>query len=506
MRGRRDVPFPASQGDRRMIKPPPGRKSDVYVSLNNIKTIMIMNRNIRQTLLAPAVLLLAVTLGLAGCTQGEDALQGADGNNGARTLNINVGPKQGFISGNTDSNAYSNAPGSTYSNDPATRSTVDESTGAMSWEEGDRIFLLTEYQDAAYTKNRYTLVRTATDTWDIYEDYLTTYDADGNSINLSDHTPISAIKIPLGATGIVQVRANYTDNPTRLVSTGNGADFLDGGSRDFMYFTAHSPSMDAAISLNMTRGYLTRLHFPGGLTPGKKYYVDNFSSKSSFSETGSGSDVKFPFTAAADGSLTLCAEIEGNKTVTLKEKDDDADDSNDKVVYTATFNAAFGSSYRCIIPAAGGVDPDSRPNLLIPDPIVAGNKVYAMNGYFVTAPDANESKEYQWAVSTTATVMDSDPCAGHGNWRMPTMKDFETMAGWTTGNPWSQDGASTSDTAVTSDKDAWNAAFPNGLYWSSVARTSDSNAWIMLSGGYGTANYSWSGKTNTRNVRCVQVQ
>ena len=150
----------------------------------------------------------------------------------------------------------------------------------------------------------------------------------------------------------------------------------------------------------------------------------------------------FSFTAAPDGSLAIClggSNATGSQTVTLKEKDDDADDTNDKVVYTATFNIAYGSSYRCIIPAAGGVDPDSRPDLLIPDPIVPGNKVYAVNGYFVTAPDADASKTYQWAANNDATQMDSDPCAGHGNWRMPTMKDFETMAGWGTGNPWSQD-------------------------------------------------------------------
>ena len=47
-------------------------------------------------------------------------------------------------------------------------------------------------------------------------------------------------------------------------------------------------------------------------------------------------------------------------------------------------------------------------------------------------------------------------------------------------------------------------SFPNGNYWSSVARTSDSNAWNMNSNGNGTANYNWNNKTNTNYVRCVQ--
>ena len=141
-----------------------------------------MNRNIRQTLLAPALLLLAAaTLGLAGCTQGEDALQGADGNAGTRTLNINVGPKQGFRSGDADSNT-----GNT-----TTRSTVDESTGAVSWQEGDRIFVLVGYIGVTPSRYCYTLVRTATDTWNVYNDYIGTHDESGNAIDLAAHAGIS---------------------------------------------------------------------------------------------------------------------------------------------------------------------------------------------------------------------------------------------------------------------------------------------------------------------------
>ena len=453
-----------------------------------------MNRNIRQTLLAPALLLLAAaTLGLAGCTQGEDTLQGADGNDGARILNINVGPKQGFLSGDAD-----------------TRSTVDESTGAMSWQEGDRILVAIEGNDPATTMITYTLVRKATDVWNIYEGFLTTYDADGTLIDLGAHNTVSAITLLPGTTLLSTVRAYHTDCPTQLAEAGkNKVNILDGGSRDCVEVYETDVSIDAPLSLNLNRNGIhnTRLHFPGGLTPGKRYYVDGKTSYKDFTPGSWGMGVGMPFTAAPDGSLTLCALIDGaSQTVTLKEKDDDADDSNDKIVYSVTVNISDRHSYRCIIPAAGGTDPDSKPDLLKPAPIVPGNTVYVVNGYWVTAPDADASKKYQWAASDAATVMDSDPCAGHGDWRMPTMKDFEKMAGWTASNPWSQDASRGSSINIESDKDAWNATFPNGTYWSSVAHTSTFNVWYMRSLGGGTAYYSWYDKTTSNYVRCVQPQ
>ena len=456
-----------------------------------------MNRNIRQTLLAPALLLLAaVTLGLAGCTQGEDALQGADGNAGARTLNINVGPKQGFRSGDADSNAD-------------TRSTVNESTLAMEWEEGDRIFLTVDYTGVTPSRYHYTMVRTATATWNFYNNYIGTHDENGNAVELSLLSSFSAVPVPLGATGISTLAAQHTDNNTYvgIFDSMLMVAFMDGGSCDQLFQQIKNPAMDAGITLNMVHNAVTRLHFPGGLTPGKKYYVDGAVVIQYVSDGGTGGDMNIPFTAAPDGSLTLCAQINGTgQTVTLKEKDDDADPTNDKVVYSATFDAAYGSSYRCIIPAAGGVNPDSNPDLLKPAPIVPGNTVYVVNGYFVTAPDANESREYQWAASDDATKMDSDPCAGHGDWRMPTMKDFEKMAGWTDINPWSQS-VIIDDVEIASDKDAWNAAFPDGYYLSSVVRTSDYYAWNVCSYGNGWGHYVCYGtKTEMRYVRCVQVK
>ncbi|MCM0238789.1 DUF1566 domain-containing protein [Bacteroides fragilis] len=449
-----------------------------------------MNRNnIRQTLLAPVVLLLAAALGMAGCTQGEDTLPGADGNDGARILNINVGPKQGFLSGDADS-----------------RSTVDESTGAMAWEEGDRIFLTVTYTGVS-AEGQYTMVRNTT-AWDFYKGYVGTHDENGNAIDLSGHTSFNGIPVPTGATAITRIIAYHTDNDTYL-SNGMSMVLMEGGSCDQLRQVLDNPDMNAGITLELRHASVARLYFPGGLTPGKKYYPGG-----SFSigimqlgqTTGTSKSDLFSFTAAPDGSLAICIAENGSKTVTLKEKDADADDTNDKVVYASTFNVTFGSSYRCIIPAAGGTNPDSKPDLLKPAPIVANNKVYAVNGYWVTAPNADESKEYQWAASLDATKMDSDPCAGRGGWRMPTMKDFEKMAGWIASHPWSQDSEKENSIDIDSDKDAWNAAFPYGTYWSSVARASDSNAWSMYSFGNGAAYYNWLNKTTSYNVRCVQPQ
>ena len=457
-----------------------------------------MNRNnIRQTLLAPALLLLAAaTLGLAGCTQGEESLQGADGNNGVRILNINVGPKQGFLSGDAD-----------------TRSTVDESTGAVSWQEGDRIFLCVQYTGVTPPVYCYTMVHTATATWNIYNNYVVTHDESGSVVDLAALTPHSAIPVPLGATGISKITAQHTDNSTFVGDNGEVV-LMDGGSRDYLWQQIDNPAMDQAITFNnLVHQRTARLHFPGGLTPGKRYYADGYIVLRSL-----GNNVSFaqgtadiPFTAADDGSLTICAQIEGtSQTIRLKEADTHA------IVYGATFNVAYGSSYRCIIQTAGGVNPDSKPDLLKPDPVVPGNKVYAVNGYWVTAPDADASKKYQWAASSTATVMDSDPCAGHGDWRMPAMKDFEKMLDWSGIPSWadSEDVIQRVYLSSGTEYTIWDTAFPcysdneyQTFYWSSDSRQVGNNAWSLFRDGpSGYIKYSIDTKASSYHVRCVQPQ
>lgn len=139
-----------------------------------------------------------------------------------------------------------------------------------------------------------------------------------------------------------------------------------------------------------------------------------------------------------------------------------------------------------------------------PTPITGGNSVYEVNGYWVTAPEADEAKGYAWNTNTSATTMASNPCDGNGDWKMPTMLDYQDMAGWATAWPWS-DAVSRDLKNIASDVDVWNAAFPaNANYWSSLPRSSEVNAWLMFTKDDGTGCYGWSGKQNTYQIRCVQ--
>ena len=136
-----------------------------------------------------------------------------------------------------------------------------------------------------------------------------------------------------------------------------------------------------------------------------------------------------------------------------------------------------------------------------PTAITTGNKVYVVNGYWVTAPGA-ETDTYAWASSNEATQMENDPCAGHDNWRMPTMKDFEKMAGLSDTWPWT-DGVANNDITIVSDHSTWITVFPNGNYWSSVIKSA-SEAWRMGSYGDGKGYYGWRSKTTSNFIRCVQ--
>ena len=139
-----------------------------------------------------------------------------------------------------------------------------------------------------------------------------------------------------------------------------------------------------------------------------------------------------------------------------------------------------------------------------PSSIIPGNSVYRVNGYWVTAPAADEGILYIWSYSRGATAMDKNPCNGHGNWRMPDMYDFCNMACWQNFRPWSQ-GVGKGIHAIQGDREAWNIAFPAGVYLSSVERTADSHVWAMYSDGSGNGSYSWDIKRFKRNyIRCVQ--
>lgn len=116
--------------------------------------------------------------------------------------------------------------------------------------------------------------------------------------------------------------------------------------------------------------------------------------------------------------------------------------------------------------------------------------------------------------------MDNDPCAGHGNWRIPTMKDFEKMAGWTETWPWSQD-AGTDFKQVLSNEDIWYTAFGRGGYQyvsTDVVTSSETQVWYVISadsgpidpdntsGSRGSCYFQYAKTEEVYCVRCVQLK
>ena len=473
--------------------------------------IMKLNYNI-LTRFAPVVLLCAAISGMAGCTQGEDALQGAGTvAQGGEPIHVSVAPKPGFTGG-TDTAGGSGT---------GTRATVGDD-GTFGWVEGtDKIYVDILFNDPIGTRYQHSWTPLASATNSYITGWKVLNGWDGATTEFSGD-----LVWPLGASS-VSIAAFYTDC-TLGSRRGSNADeaiqllYNNGATGDHMIFEKNRIPLGGALTVDFGHA-TTRLVFTG------------LKATTAYSLKAGGAALTFPtyvrtrdfklldeaaqtFASDADGKLVICAALDAKLnasthkvTLDVVEGDVTSGPSAGTVELTARGSDADGwkmDGYMYTVNFANGsgtVNPDNKPDLLKPAPIVANNTVYAVNGYWVTAPDADASKKYQWAASSTATVMDSDPCAGHGDWRMPTMKDFEKMAGWTASNPWSQ-GANSATTNIDSNKDAWNTAFPYGDYWSSVARSSDSGAWGMYSGGNGTANYNWTNKTTTRNVRCVQPQ
>lgn len=462
------------------------------------------------TRIAPALLLCAAVFGLAGCT-GEDALQGTGATaQGGESIHVSVAPKPGFAG------VTATAGGSSTD----TRAMVGDD-GTFGWTEGtDNIYVSIMFNAPTSPTYMHTWTPAAGASSSYITDWKVLKGWDGATSEFTGD-----LVWPLGASS-VSIYAFYTDCTlgSRRGSNGDEAIQLlynNGATGDHMTFKKTKILLGEALKVDFLHA-TTRLVFTG-LKASTAYSLKvggtalTFPTYVRIKDLALLDETEQTFTSDANGKLVICAALddklnttthkvslevmEGNAsgtsvgTVELTAQGNDADGwKMDGYMYTVNF--ANGS---------GAVNPDKQPNLLHPDPIVPGNTVYAMNGYWVTAPDADESKTYQWAATTTATVMDSDPCAGHGDWRMPTMKDFEAMAGWTTSHPWSQD-ANTTTTNIDSDKDAWNAAFSTGGYWSSVARTSGSDAWSMGTGSDGSANYDCYGKLNLLYVRCVQPQ
>lgn len=473
---------------------------------------MKLNNHILSAL-APALLLCAAVAGMAGCTQGEDALQGAGTTaQGGEPIHVSVAPKPGFTDG-TDTTGGSST---------GTRATVGDD-GIFGWVEGtDKIYvnILFNSPDSHMYLHSWTPLASATNCyitgWKVLNGW------DGETTEFSGD-----LVWPLGASS-VGIRAFYTDC-TLGSHRGEGVEeaiqllYNNGATGDHMFLEKTNIPLGGALTVDFGHA-TTRLVFTG------------LKATTAYSLKAGGAALTFPtyvrkrdfklldeaeqtFTSDANGKLVICAALDGKLnasthkvTLDVVEGDVTSGPSAGTVELTARGSDADGwkmDGYMYTVNFANGsgtVNPDNKPDLLKPAPIVANNKVYAVNGYWVTAPDADVSKEYQWAASSTATVMDSDLCAGHGDWHMPTMKDFEKMAGWTVDHPWSPNITTQDMMEILSDKAAWNAAFPIGVYWSSIMHTQGTSAWRMQSRDSGRAYYSWYSKTTPGRIRCVQVK
>lgn len=476
-----------------------------------------MKRNIRQTLTAP-LLLLAAALGTTGCSQSDDTpMSSTTVALGGEPIRISVSPKPGFTAGDDT---------------PGTRATVTDD-GTFAWEQyqenvsdADKIYVHITFNDAAATK--------IVQSW-MYQPGQSTYTylADwfpmrGWSSGTDGNTPPTW---PVGASSAV-VQAFYTDCKITGVDGSSGSsnnenptnmtfDYTE-GTGDHMIYT-RTIALGENISVDFAHT-TTRLVFKG-LAANTAYSLNVGGTPMTYPTvlTVAGFSLGTPagqtFTSDANGKLVICAALDnkigadtGKLTLELMTGGFSAGTAELTAKGAAGSYKMDGYMYTVNVKSNGGpIDPDGYPDLLPPAPIAAGNTVYVVNGYWVTAPDADENKAYEWASSQDAPTMENDPCAGHGKWRMPTMKDFEVMAGWTESHLWSQD-ATMDKAEILSDKVAFFAAFSgegNKQYWSSTARVDiyNNSVWTMYSvTNATTAYYASTSKRSRIYARCVQKQ
>ena len=467
-----------------------------------------MKQTIKQTLLASALLLLAaVTLGLAGCTQGEDALQGAPDtvSRGGEPIRVSITEKPGFVG----------VTGATGDSGTGTRATVGDD-GTFGWSKWDRIYVRFTFDDAAatvvshlwsYNPDNIGACNYVPGGWNVLDQWET-----GTSISKDFVWPLGASK--------VTVRAFYTDCPYEEFG---GADYpkvifsYTGSTGDHMTFMKDF-SLGEDIQVDF-RHLTTRLVF-NGLKPATAYSLKAGGAALTFPTAFVAADCSLSgtaeqtFTSDADGTLIICAALDAKLNASHKVSLEvmEGSTSAGAVELTAKGNNTDGWKmdgymYTVNFANGGAIDPESDPDLLPPPAIVPGNSVYLVNGYYVTAPDANEGTKYTWDAANHVTI---GPCVGHGDWRMPTMKDFEKMAGWSTINPWTPDmqapGNIQDMVLIGSDPIDWFNAFPEGPYWASDKKT-DTAVWsITSSASDEKALYMVRSNSMSYFVRCVQPQ
>lgn len=271
-----------------------------------------MKKNLIHTLIAPALLLAALALGMTGCERMLDATPDAEPStdpnfSAGQPLYITVASKPGFTALDPD--------GAT-SPDAGTRSSVDPGTGTFGWTDGDVIYLTFAFDTAPNSAIMQTWKYTpgtpaagnCPPNWTATDDWTT--DASG--------APATALTWPTGATS-VEVKAFCTDNKRSNISFPTGIIlYVFSGTCDHMLYSG-SFSTGSEISIEL-KHVTTRLVFTG-LKPGDDYrfattagdyeYPSIFSLSSFDLDYSYSTLVPRDFTADAAGTVVMCANMNG---------------------------------------------------------------------------------------------------------------------------------------------------------------------------------------------------
>ena len=467
----------------------------------------------KQPLVTPAlllfalVLLLALTLGLTGCSQDDNApVSATQLARGGEPISISVAPKPGFAD----------------INNPGTRNTVADD-GTFSWQstvlgvsESDNICVHIAFNDAAATQLFHSWAHEA-----------------GSHFYMTDWFPMaewptgtdaSDIVWPVGASKVT-VRAFYTDcKYTGSHSTSPTSQSFDysQGTGDHMIFQK-AFALGEPIVVNFSHS-TTRLVFKG-LTPATAYSLNvagtpmTFPTVLTVADFSLGSPAAQTFTSDANGKLAICADLDSKINaatgkLSLELMTVGVSAGTTELTAKGAAGAYVMNGYQYTVNVAGGsgpVNPDSHPDLLPPAPIVPGNTVYEVNGYYVTAPGSDEINDrYSWATFETADPCTTGAAAGKG-WKTPSMKDFEAMLGWSQTNPWTDSSSTDTNRTYTMTTDAATAFLISGAgdhFLSSDAVTGDMDSyWSLLVTSPDNAGYAKSKKTiDTDLMRCVKKQ
>ena len=437
-----------------------------------------MKRNKLTTHFAPALLLFAAALGMAGCSQSDDTPVSAGVARGGEPLHIRIAPKTGFADG------------------IGTRATTADD-GTFTWQDYDKLFVSIEFNDPGSTRRLQTWYRGYESAfipdWLVESDWTTSPVAD-----------MSALVWPVGAS-TATVKAFYTDCAVTVNQNGGVTSGLTIGygaaanTGDHMFFEETvTIGNDLTVELRHTT---TRFVFTG-VPANASYTLGVTATNQNLGGYLESLSVDFDqiaehaqtFRSNADGKLVICADVswavaDGKLSLHLN----GAAGSNYHVntELTAPAPGIQGYTYTVNVKEilAGGIDPDTDPDLLPqmyngqPATLLA---IPGFQAYWVAPVNA--------VTNTTWGNINYNTACPEG-WRVPTRSDFLEMIGLT--EPGYAD--KTIHAAVT-------AAFPeNKNYWSSTPKDNN-DVYVLVLGDSESQNVNLTSvyKYNEYNVRCVR--